>query len=584
MKQRTIVFDKADKMDDVALQLLNFIEETPHKKVLFQAVEPSGDIDYIKTGLEYAHVALPEITIIGMTSHCAMTRDTHAAKFPVVSVLLFEENDFSTFSYDCKLMTPKEVGIALCQELQSLKDIKGILVMGSDITLTPQDFINEVSAKYPGIPLFGALAGTSTLRADQSLVFHNGDVYDRGMVIVVFHGPTLEITTHYNLGWKPLGNTLTVTESYPDGRVTKINNKPAVTVYNKYLGVPINDYFFENTAAFPFIFKHNNKTVARVALKHTVTSLQFGIEIPEGTKFSLAYAKANYLLDESLTCANKMNEFQPDAILIYACMSRRTLMGDELAEREFSYFKKVNKNATWSCGYGELLYDDKGDGLLNGSLVAVGIREGTKDSTKELIPIVDPELQAEPEVIDLTDRLISFLESTTEDLNDNINLLENMASHDQLTKIYNRAALDHHFDEVIHNLSPLENIAMIMFDIDHFKRVNDTYGHDVGDKVIVGVVNTIKERLPDNAFFARWGGEEFMCILPNCDKETAIDLAERVRIRVSVTDFTPVDQVTISIGVCLIDKDADKIVSFTKVDKALYEAKETGRNKVVFSE
>lgn len=584
MKQRTIVFDKADEMDNVALQLLNFIEETPHKKVLFQAVEPSGDIDYIKKGLEYAHVALPDITIIGMTSHCAMTRDTHAAKFPVVSVLLFEENDFSTFSYDCKFMTPKEVGIALCQELQSIKDIKGILVMGSDITLTPQDFINEVSAKYPGIPLFGALAGTSTLRSDQSLVFHNGDVYDRGMVIVVFHGPTLEITTHYNLGWKPLGNTFTVTESYPDGRVTKINNKPAVTVYNKYLGVPINDYFFENTAAFPFIFKHNNKTVARVALKHTVTSLQFGIEIPEGTKFSLAYAKANYLLDESLTCANKMNEFQPDAILIYACMSRRTLMGDELAEREFSYFKKVNKNVTWSCGYGELLYDDKGDGLLNGSLVAVGIREGTMDSTKELIPIVDPELQAEPEVIDLTDRLISFLESTTEDLNDNINLLANMASHDQLTKIYNRAALDYHFDEVIHNLSPLENIAMIMFDIDHFKRVNDTYGHDVGDKVIVGVVNTIKERLPDNAFFARWGGEEFMCILPNCDKETAIDLAERVRIRVSVTDFTPVDQVTISIGVCLIGKDADKIASFTKVDKALYEAKETGRNKVVFSE
>ena len=167
MKQRTIVFDKADEMDNVALQLLNFIEETPHKKVLFQAVEPSGDIDYIKTGLEYAHIALPDITIIGMTSHCAMTRDTYAAKFPVVSVLLFEENDFSTFSYDCKLMTPKEVGIAFCQELQSIKDIKGILMMSSDITLTPQDFINEVSAKYPGIPLFGALAGTSTLRADQ---------------------------------------------------------------------------------------------------------------------------------------------------------------------------------------------------------------------------------------------------------------------------------------------------------------------------------------------------------------------------------------------------------------------------------
>ena len=583
MKQRTIVFDKADEMNTVALQLLNFIEENPHKKVLIQAVEPSGDIDYIKKGLEYAHIALPEITIIGMTSHCAMTHDTHAAKYPVVSVLLFEENDYTAFSYNCNMFTPKDVGLELCKELENIKDVKGILIMGSDITLTPQDFIDVVSAKYPNIPLFGALAGTSTLKSDESLVFHNNNVYERGMVIVVFHGPTLEITTHYSFGWKPLGNTFTVTESSSDGKVYKINDKPAVTVYNKYLGVPINEYFFENTAAFPFIFKHNNKLVARVALKHTVTSLQFGIEIPEGTKFSLAYAKANYLLDESLTCANKMKEFNPDAILIYACMSRRTLMGDELAEREFSYFKQVNPNVTWSCGYGELLFDEHGDGLLNGSLVAVGIKEGNKP-VADTSPITDPRLQAEPNVIDLSDRLISFLESTTEDLNDNINLLANMASHDQLTKIYNRAALDYYYDELVHNISAFDTVAMIMFDIDHFKRVNDTFGHDVGDQVITGVVNTIKERLPDNAFFARWGGEEFMCLIPNCDKETAIDAAERIRLRVSVTDFTPVDQVTISIGVCLINKDIDKIESFAKVDKALYEAKETGRNKVVFSE
>ena len=159
-----------------------------------------------------------------------------------------------------------------------------------------------------------------------------------------------------------------------------------------------------------------------------------------------------------------------------------------------------------------------------------------------------------------------------------------MASHDQLTKIYNRAALDYYYDKTVSELSSLETMAMIMFDIDHFKRVNDTYGHDVGDKVIVGVVNGIKERLPNNAIFARWGGEEFMCLLPNADKNTAIDLAERIRLRVESSDFTPVDKVTISIGICLVTHDADKIESFTKVDKALYQAKETGRNKVVFSE
>jgi diguanylate cyclase (GGDEF)-like protein len=258
-------------------------------------------------------------------------------------------------------------------------------------------------------------------------------------------------------------------------------------------------------------------------------------------------------------------------------------MGDEFADKEFSYFRQVNENVTWSCGYGELLYDENGDGLLNGSLVAVGLREGEKHH-KSLEPIVDPALQAEPNIIELTDRLISFLESTTEDLQDYIKMLEKMASHDQLTQIYNRAALDYYFDDLIKNLSPFQSMAMIMFDIDHFKRVNDTYGHDVGDKVIVGVVNAIKERLPDDAIFARWGGEEFMCLLPVSDKATSMDLAERVRLRVSVTDFTPVDQVTISVGVALVGSNTDKTVCFAKVDKALYEAKETGRNKVVFYE
>lgn len=584
MKQKTIVFDKSAPLEEVSAKLMEFIQSHPAEKILLQAVEPSGDIDYIRRGLEYAHEALPGITIFGMTSHCAMTRDTHAAKFPVVSALLFEENSFASFAYDCKNMTPKEAGRQFCNDLTSISDLKGILMMSSDITLCPTDFISEVSTHYPNIPIFGAMAGTSTLKEDQSLAFLNDTVYERGIVLIAFYGPTLEITTHYNLGWKPLGNTFTITQSSDDGKVYKINDKPAVTVYNKYLGVPINQYFFENTAAFPFIFRHNNKLVARVALDHTATALQFAVAIPEGTKVSLAYAKSQYLLDESLTCANHMKEFAPDAILIYACMSRRTLMGDKLADKEFSYYSAVSHDVTWTCGYGEILYDEQGDGILNGSLVAVGIREGAAKEPIDRDLILDPELENNEQLISLTDRLISFLENTTVDLQENITLLYNMANHDQLTKLFNRAALDEHYDEAIEQLSSDGSMAMMMFDIDHFKRVNDTYGHDVGDKVIVGVVDAIRERLPEDAIFARWGGEEFICILPSGNKESALDLAERVRLRVEASDFSPVDRVTISIGVCLVAKDSDKIETFTRVDKALYQAKETGRNKVVFAE
>jgi diguanylate cyclase (GGDEF)-like protein len=119
-----------------------------------------------------------------------------------------------------------------------------------------------------------------------------------------------------------------------------------------------------------------------------------------------------------------------------------------------------------------------------------------------------------------------------------------------------------------------------MLDIDHFKTVNDTYGHDVGDYVLKATVNVIKRNIRKADIFARYGGEEFMIVQPETTIERAKVYAEKIRTIIEQNNFDKVKKITISIGVTMFNKN-DAIESITKrVDDALYRAKDNGRNRV----
>jgi diguanylate cyclase (GGDEF)-like protein/PAS domain S-box-containing protein len=152
---------------------------------------------------------------------------------------------------------------------------------------------------------------------------------------------------------------------------------------------------------------------------------------------------------------------------------------------------------------------------------------------------------------------------------------------DQLTRIYNRVKFNDALKEEIKRLRRYEtDLSIIMFDIDHFKSVNDSYGHDVGDKVLVSLVELVKECIRETDVFSRWGGEEFMILLPHTSLENASMLAERIRIKIMKHNFGEVDSVTCSFGVTQINND-DNSETFTKrVDNALYQSKRSGRNRV----
>ncbi|WP_458701177.1 diguanylate cyclase [Sulfurospirillum sp. 1307] len=152
---------------------------------------------------------------------------------------------------------------------------------------------------------------------------------------------------------------------------------------------------------------------------------------------------------------------------------------------------------------------------------------------------------------------------------------EYKAYHDNLTGIYNREK----FNLIFNNLK--EKVSFIMFDIDHFKKVNDTYGHDIGDKVLKELCKCVSKELRSRDIFVRWGGEEFIIMIPFLGEKKAFNIAQRIRMRVEKLDIKGLPKITISLGVTnLLDK-KDKDDAIKRVDKALYEAKESGRNRVV---
>ena len=177
----------------------------------------------------------------------------------------------------------------------------------------------------------------------------------------------------------------------------------------------------------------------------------------------------------------------------------------------------------------------------------------------------------------------------------NIRLLEslnNMASIDTLTKAYNRRYLDKYLEEQI-KISKENNLhlSVIMIDIDFFKRFNDTYGHDAGDYVLMYFADTLKFNVREDDVVSRYGGEEFIVVLPRTDRRGAYRVAEKLRKKVEEMSLTAINndnppKITCSLGISvypLHGNNIDKLIQ--SADKALYKAKNSGRNRTcIFGE
>nr|WP_321266910.1 diguanylate cyclase [uncultured Sulfurimonas sp.] len=199
-----------------------------------------------------------------------------------------------------------------------------------------------------------------------------------------------------------------------------------------------------------------------------------------------------------------------------------------------------------------------------------------KDDTYKYFRPYAKEIKTDDKIL----HLIVFDEITDEYVK--IKELEHIASTDSLTKLFNRNKLNDVLEKEMALASAVSSpLSIIFLDIDHFKKVNDTYGHDVGDEVLISVANIISSTTRTGDIAARWGGEEFIITLQSTDALHASILAEKLRVKIENHTFKSVKNITISAGITEYISNESKDIFIKRVDEALYEAKESGRNKII---
>lgn len=164
------------------------------------------------------------------------------------------------------------------------------------------------------------------------------------------------------------------------------------------------------------------------------------------------------------------------------------------------------------------------------------------------------------------------------------NELEYAASRDPLTGLWNRRHALNLLEKARQQKRRNEvDYSLLILDVDHFKRINDQFGHDKGDEVLVLLAKTLENRVRETDSVSRWGGEEFIILLPQTDIGNAVHLAECLRASVTQIQIPNLPRVTVSIGAAQHQSEETTESLLRRADTALYQAKASGRNKVVVS-
>jgi two-component system cell cycle response regulator len=200
------------------------------------------------------------------------------------------------------------------------------------------------------------------------------------------------------------------------------------------------------------------------------------------------------------------------------------------------------------------------------------LRAGANDFV--LKPVVPEEFQVRVGNLIQLRQALDYLEEQH-------SILYEMAMHDRLTSVYNRHYVNENTPKLISDaISSGSPLSIVIMDIDHFKRINDNYGHAMGDTVLVAIASVLCEYVGEEGLVARMGGEEFMLVLPGCDGFASSSNAEKIR--ESIEDLEPSGlRVTASFGLAQLQAGETYEILLGRADAAMYEAKRAGRNQVV---
>lgn len=517
--------------------------------------------------------------IVGTMSAGEIKDGRLMAEGVLVSAMLFEESEARVMRIDDIKGNEARIGIQVRETLDAIPDCRAAELLFPGTESDTQQMFAEISLCRGDIAIFGGYPGGHTLNLPDHFIFdYTGAMYN-SLLLITYAGKNLHVDLDKSIGWQALGMPFKVTKA--EGKhLIELDGRPAAEVYEKFIQI---DRKKHNNAEDAFEFPLLARDSGEDRLRSTVHIEEDGSVwlhgfVTEGMDIHLTYGDPSKIVETVNQRLEALRRFKPQAVLLYSCVVRKTFWED-FVDMEMIPFARL----CTTCGFhtwGEVMRNMR-TGVLgenNITLLSIGMREG--EAPAEELPelrIDDTVLQGQASVLK---RLTRLVYATMDELQKAHNKLRVMAERDALTGLYNRGMTEKLINDALEWKS--QPVSLIMADIDFFKRVNDTYGHDVGDAVLRDVARLFDRAIEgrEGALTGRWGGEEFFVMLPGTGEEDAMTFAEQLRQSVSDHVFDTANHLTISQGVITVRDCADRIAVYKQVDDALYRAKAAGRNRV----
>ncbi len=491
---------------------------------------------------------------------------------------------FEIFQYDMAKQSVDEITAQIVEETKKNPWVKAIEMYFTIPEGSTTQFCDGLKDIREDIQIFGGVSCSDDITSDDSCVFTKAYGFSETSIVIVFYGgEDFHVDSIKVTGWKPLGREFHVTKSQ-GSLLQELDGIPAYDVYRKYLNINNDENFFYNTLEFPLFYEHNDTTILRTPVSSNADgSLNMTSDMDIGSVVRISYGDPSTMVDSIRHDSQRLAQFGPDVLHIFSCAARRTFW----TNREPTYEIEPLYDISTSCGFfshGEFLRTKGSLNQHNVTLVIAAMREGEKKASPAVPQAQDNYMMSR---VPLVSRLATFISVTSQELeNTNKQLalvndkLKMAAIIDGLTGLYNRKEIQGQIEKALADVKR-EQFSLVMLDIDNFKQVNDTYGHQEGDSVIVALADILRNRrtgLMQSS--GRWGGEEFMVLLRGTDSSSAAYIADLMRECFANTSFPGIRPQTVSLGVTQAREDDTVDSLCTRVDMALYRAKQNGKNRV----
>ena len=492
----------------------------------------------------------------------------------VVTIQFFEKSDVHTAIYDFSKEPMGELGEKARIFCQRQNDLSALLLLMTQRCYDFEPFLTALDKLGKDIPICGGYAHTYR-NEDGIYVFTKDAILSRGILLVTFSGDVKVMTTSV-MGWQPLGRTMTITAIDGPLVIRSLDHKPATYFYQKYLH---STDFGKSDLLFPLVRSRHQVQLSVLPLESRSNgALQTNVFSHVGDQVQMAYGDPDQVILSSREALGRIEHFAPEGMLLISCVTRR-------------YFLKEDANQILSAygdfcvapgGYvnGELIRIDGKTQATNMTLISVCFREGeaplVATARKPHAPVVLGE------ALSTIQRLATFVTETTKELAETQKQLSFAASHDSFTGLLNRGSIEKmlchcHEDARARGLT----FSALMIDLDTFKRINDTFGHAKGDEVICEVASILKHMIRPTDFAGRWGGDEFVILLPGTTPPSALIVASRLQKAFRRIQLPDRSFLTASIGCTTASPEETEAGFYKRMDDALYLAKEGGRNRII---